>query len=237
MQPHSIALTVTILPLVAVTISYLMSATAELVPSCIPFIDGCTSISRAARRGDAIFVFRPAMIACAVLLVWYWRLVQIWLAQIETVDGKTHRIMLVLGSVGALFLILYANFLGTEGEMYRFMRRYGIVFFFSFTPLAQLLLVKQLLRIREQNPTLPISKAVVNCQFALCATMLFFGLCSVALDILGLKTDAWANIIEWNFALCIFIYFFGSYLLWRSTNFRITFTALEENTALGDNKV
>lgn len=233
MQPRSIALTVTILPLLAVHISYFMSASADLVPSCIPYFDGCTSISRAARRGDAIFVFRPVMIACAVLLLWYWRLVQVWLTRIETIAGKTHRIMFSLGCVGALFLILYANFLGTEGEIYRFMRRYGIVLFFSFTPLAQLLLVKQLLRIREQNPNLPISKTVINYQFVLCGVMLACGLCSVALDILGIKTDARANIIEWNFALCIFIYFFGSYLLWGSTKFRIGFAALGDDKATG----
>lgn len=229
MQPRSIALTITILPLLAVHIAYLLSASADLVPTCIPYIEGCTSISRAARRGDAIFVFRPVIIACALLLLWYWRLVQIWLAKIETIKGKSHRIIFVLGCIGALFLILYTNFLGTEGEMYRFMRRYGIVLFFSFTPLAQLLLVKQLMRIRTQNPNLPISKAVVNYQFVICALMLVCGLCSVVLDMLGLKTDARANIIEWNFALCIFIYFFGSYLLWRSTKFRISFAALRDN--------
>lgn len=227
MQPRNIALTVTILPLLAVHVSYVMSITAELVPGCVPYIEGCTSISRAARRGDAIFVFRATMIACAVLLMWYWRLVQIWLAKIETITDKTHRIMFWLGCIGALFLISYANFLGTEGEMYRFMRRYGIIFFFSFTPLAQLLLVKQMLRIREQNPRLNISKTVVNYQFILCATMLFCGICSVALDFLGMKTDAQAYIIEWNFALCMFIYFFGSYLLWGGTGFGMNFSVLE----------
>ncbi len=221
MQPRSVALIVTILPLLAVHVSYVMSITAELVPACIPYLEGCTSISRAARRGDAIFVFRATMIACAVLLVWYWRLVQLWLAQIETVTGKTHRLMFWLGCIGALFLILYANFLGTEGDMYRFMRRYGIIFFFSFTPIAQLLLVKQLLRMRQQNPRLPVSKAVINYQFFLCAAMLFCGISSVLLDYLGMKTDARANIIEWNFALCLFINFFGSYLMWGSSGFRM----------------
>ncbi|MGI9284782.1 MAG: hypothetical protein ACR2P1_05290 [Pseudomonadales bacterium] len=221
MQPRSVALLVTFLPLLAANVSYLMSATAELVPACIPYIEGCTSISRSARRGDAIFVFRATMIACAVLLIWYWRLVQLWLAQIETVAGKTHHIIFWLGCVGALFLILYTDFLGTKGDMYRLMRRYGIIFFFSFTPIAQLLLVKQLLRIRKQNPGLPISKAVVNFQLILCATMLICGITSAVLDYHGMRTDQWDNILEWNFALCLFVYFFGSYIMWGATGFRI----------------
>jgi len=38
--------------------------------------------------------------------------------------------------------MLYIDFLGTAGENNRFMRRYGIMIFSTFTPLAQALLLK-----------------------------------------------------------------------------------------------
>lgn len=223
MQPQFVALTITILPLLAVHTAYFMSASADLVPDCIPYLEGCTSISRAARRGDAIFVFRPLMIVSAVLLMMYWRLMQQWLRRIETEPSNQHRIMCWLGFTGALFLILYANFLGTEGDIYRFLRRHGIIVFFSFTPLAQLLLVKQLLRISYDAPDLRIRRAVVFYKLFLCATMLSIGIVSALLDYLGLQTDARENIIEWNFAICMLVYFAGSYILWRDTAFQVGF--------------
>ena len=49
-----------------------------------------------------------------------------------------------LGVTGALFMVLYVVFLGTDGTAYEFMRRYGVTVYFSFTALAQLLLAARL---------------------------------------------------------------------------------------------
>ena len=40
--------------------------------------------------------------------------------------------MLALGAMSAMALAVYATFLGTEGEAYRFLRRYGVVVYFGF---------------------------------------------------------------------------------------------------------
>ena len=47
--------------------------------------------------------------------------------------------MLWLGLISGLALILYATFLGSEGDGYRFMRRFGTTIYFGFTYLAQVL--------------------------------------------------------------------------------------------------
>ena len=57
MQLRFVPLIVTFLPMLTIGISLYLSIQSELVPACIPFLDGCTSISRAARNGNAIFVF------------------------------------------------------------------------------------------------------------------------------------------------------------------------------------
>lgn len=221
MQPPKVALFVTLVPIFTANLVYLLSAGAGHVPTCIPYIEGCTSISRAGRSGDSIFIFRAAMICNAVFLLWYWRLSQLWLLQFESRPASRYRVMLWLGCIGAVFLILYADFLGTRGEMYRFMRRYGIIFFFSFTPLAQMILLKGVFRLCEQQKLILRCRWVPLFQLWLCVGMLGLGVLSVVLDYIGLKTDAVENVIEWNFALLMFCYFGGSYWLWKETGFRV----------------
>ena len=41
-------------------------------------------------------------------------------------------------------VLVYAGALGTEGEFYKWMRRYGVVFYFGFTGIAQLLVANRL---------------------------------------------------------------------------------------------
>ena len=143
MQPRTLALIITILPLLASNGVYLLSAYEGFIPWCIPYIDGCTTISQAARSGNSIFIYRPTMIVYGALLIWFWIYAYQWLNLLNGQATKVSRIILWLGIVGAIFLIVYIDFLGTTGEMNRFMRRYGIIIFFTFTPLAQLLMLKQ----------------------------------------------------------------------------------------------
>ena len=227
MQPRTLALFITFLPLFAINVAYFISASAELVPSCIPYIEGCTSISRAARRGDAIFVFRATMIAQAVLLMWYWRFAQCWLDKLRAhggvvKGGKSTRIMCYLGVVGAFFLILYANYLGTSGDIYRFMRRYGVLFYFTFTPLAQMIMLNQLYKIRKMAPELNINSGVLRYQFIVLIMTLLMGLSSVFLSYAGISSFERQNIIEWNYALLIIAFFGGSIVMWKNLKFNLS---------------
>ncbi|MGI9296212.1 MAG: hypothetical protein ACR2PS_19690, partial [Pseudomonadales bacterium] len=74
MQPQTFALTAGLLPLVTVQLCYLMSIHAGDVPACIPYLEGCTSISRAARNGNALFLFRAVMIFSSALIIANWLL-------------------------------------------------------------------------------------------------------------------------------------------------------------------
>lgn len=97
MQPRTIALLVSLLPIIAANLAYLISAFDGHVPWCIPYIDGCTTISRAARHGDAIYVFRALMMFYAVLLIWYWWVVKAWLTRLD--NPSTHITSLIFSSV------------------------------------------------------------------------------------------------------------------------------------------
>ena len=226
MQPRTLALFITLLPLFAVNAAYIISASAELVPRCVPYIEGCTSISRAARQGDAIFLFRASMIVQAVLLMWYWRFAQCWLYKLRALGAvnqgeRSTQIMCYLGIVGAFFLILYADYLGTTGDFYRFMRRYGVIFYFTFTPLAQMIMVNQLYKLRQLAPHLDINLGVLRYQLAILLIILSMGLFSLFLRYTQGSSFERQNIIEWNYALLLTAFFGGSIVMWKNLKFKL----------------
>lgn len=215
MQPGKLVLLIIILPLLASNTVFLLSAYEGFIPWCIPYIDGCTTISQAARSGNSIFIFRATMIIYAVLLIWFWIYVQQWLNLLYDRTTKVARIITWLGISGAIFLIIYIDFLGTTGEVNRFMRRYGIMIFFTFTPLAQLLLLKQHYNIFRSLPGVVGRYRVLQSQFVVLFLMLLIGFISIVLDVLQIKTTESENIVEWNFSLLLNLYFIGMFFIWK----------------------
>ena len=158
MKPRTLAFWAALLPMIALHASYLISASAEIVPWCIPHLHGCTSVSRAARHGQAIFVFRAIMMPVSVILVMYWMLAYQWLKQLGDTKSLRPLIMKILGVLGALSLIIYVDFLGTQGSGYRLMRRYGIIFFFLFTAFSQVLFASRLYALQSSIITGTLKK-------------------------------------------------------------------------------
>ncbi len=208
-----IAVLAGLVPILAVHAAYLISIQEGFSPACFPYIEGCTSISAAARNGNALFLFRGLIIPSAIVLVLYWRLMQLWLCALDN-HNQSHRALLLLGTTGSLFLILYADYLGSSGETYRWMRRYGIFMFFGLTPIAQLLQVRALLRIAQSNVFIAAHRHLLHWQAAFCVIMLICGVVSVSADWLGLKTYELGSALEWVFAWFIFNFFLVTALLW-----------------------
>lgn len=211
-------------PILAVHIAYSISISEGFSPACFPYIEGCTSISAAARNGNALFLFRGLIIPCSIIMVLHWRLMQLWLQSLDH-EHNTHRALLFLGATGSLFLILYADYLGSSGETYRWMRRYGIFMFFGLTPLAQLLQVRALLRIAQLNTFVAGQLHLVRWQAGFCLVMLSCGVVSVAADWLGLKTYELGSALEWVFAWFIFNYFLITAVLWWRAGVRFSLTS------------
>lgn len=109
---------------------------AEFV--CNPYLEGCVSTSRGVRSGPGLVWFKAVMLPVAILLVVTWRALADWMAGLSTEMPRVRRWTLRLGIGGAIALVFYVIYLGTEGPVYSWLRRYGIIFFFGFTALAQL---------------------------------------------------------------------------------------------------
>lgn len=144
-RPAVIALLAGLLPILAVHLAYLINILAgsglEARFICFPYTDGCVSISRAARSGPGLHLFRAVMLPCSMLLFFSWVFVREWLVGMRACSRRRAGSIYALGAVGAVFLVFYVTWLGTDGEWYRWLRRYGVTFYFGGTALAQLLLV------------------------------------------------------------------------------------------------
>ncbi|WP_296281198.1 hypothetical protein [Pseudoxanthomonas sp.] len=179
-------LLLTLLFVMAAHVAYLLSIQGGHVPACVPYIDGCVSISRAARHGWGNHLFQLLVIPCAVLHALAWWLARHWL--------RGGRAMVVLGVMSAIALAVYATFLGTEGEAYRFLRRYGVVVYFGFGYLAQLALM------RRAAATKALPAGIVVAMSWISIAMLGLGVANVVAGVVvddPSAKDRWENIFEW----------------------------------------
>lgn len=208
-----IAWAAAILPFIAANLAYLISASADLVPWCVPYLEGCTSVSRAARSGVANPVFRGIMLPYAVVMALYWWLAAEWLRGFAPQRPRLRRTMLGFGLLAALFLILYASFLGVEGNFYQWLRRYGITVHFSSTVLAQFLVTYAV----AADPRLPAW--LRRSKLGLCAVMLVLGLASIPLQNFAPDRDAVLNAVEWTYSLLMIAFFPLTGEAWRRTGF------------------
>jgi len=228
-RPATILYLAALLPVLAVLASYQLNIHAgdalEARFVCNPYFDGCVSISRAARTGPGLHVFRAIMLPCAVLLFFSWVLVREWLVAREAGLEKSAYSLFVLGVIGAAFLVVYVASLGTDGDLYRWLRRYGVIFYFAGTGLAQLLLLRLLWPIRKtlaegrlRGPVMGLM-VLVSMQWSMGVLSLIKALFLDDADLV----DRIENVIEWWFALPMALAFIPIAMVLARTGFRVRF--------------
>ena len=201
-----LALICFILPTSTVIISYIVSVQFNLVESCIPFFEGCTSISRAGRNFPVKIFFKPTMYLYAIFLFLYWYKFLEKLKNFEIKEKKFY----FFAFFSVVFLILYITFLG-EGKIYNFFRRVGIYIYIFLIVISQFLISKKLYLIREKiNKNFIIKFIKIN--YFLTLLLVLSGL--ILLPLLLIKIDNFPqikNIISWNYFTLIQLYFLFSF--------------------------
>jgi hypothetical protein len=212
-----------LLPIVAIHASLVLAIDAGAIPACVPYFDGCASISATGRYEPAVFLFKPAMTAEAILMVFYWLLNVAWLKELSRCAGNRMGMLApvisVLGVTSAIALLLYVTFLGTQAPFYEFMRRFGIYAYFLFSVIAQLMLARQSLQLSKQlnlSTVMRISRA----QLWLAVTPFLLGVLNLGLKSTLDDADPAENVIEWISALMMQIYLVLTYFAWANTRFR-----------------
>ena len=204
-----------ILAIVVTNSAFLISISAGYVDSCLPYLDGCTSISRAARHGLGAILFKLTILPVMTLLLVYWIISYMNLVGLS--DCRTFKLqtMLIAGIFGSLFGMLYTAFLGSEGDIYRFLRRIGVYIFFLGTYSAQVI---EVLELRSRSLHDSISVRLRKWVMIINAATIFVA----GPYFLFLTDDDWMeNVLEWNISLLLFLYFILSGLYWREIDLSI----------------
>ena len=214
-----------LLPIVAIHMSYMIAIHAERVADCIPYIHGCVSISATGRYPPASFLFKAVMMPEAVILAVYWLGNVAWLRALNRSAGETNNIGSAVGGfgvAGAMFLILYVTFLGSEEPFYEFMRRFGVYLYFLFSVIAQIILAVKVLQMPAGTCSAFLIR-ITRIQLALSLTPSALGILNLVLKAVLEDSNPSENVIEWIFALMMQSYFVLSYFSWRDTQFTASF--------------
>ena len=215
-----------LVPFVGIHICYLLSVQSGYLNLCIPYIEGCNSISATGRTPPASFLFRAIELPFAGLLLVLWPLTVTWLRSLSpTLGSGTARTILITGTIGAIALIIYTTFLGTKEPFYEFMRRFGIYFYFLGITLAQLFSSLALRRYAKENPTAGFG-GLSTTMLALCLAPFGLGLLNLLQKaVLPYETaDPLENSIEWIAAAMMQFWYVALYVGWRRSDFSLLIT-------------
>jgi hypothetical protein len=207
---RSLLLITALAPVIGINLAYWAGVHADVLPSCLPYIDGCTSISSTGRYAPGDRLFRAVMLPQAVLLAVTWYFAALWLRSVSA-GKRSGNALLFFGLMGAAALILYVSYLGTREPFYELMRRFGIYLYFIGTVFAQMILTLSL----KDSPVRRVMLGVIAVPWVL-------GLLNFAQKSLRAEPDRMENAIEWIVSLFMQFWFVLLYLEWRRTRFRLS---------------
>ena len=198
-----------LLPLVGINIAYWIGADNNVLPSCIPYLDGCTSISSTGRFPPGDRLFRAMLLPQSAVLALTWYFAVLWLKSMQPVS-RAGTAILVSGVTGAVALILYVSYLASNDPFYEVMRRYGVYFYFVGTALAQLIL------------SFALKKSTIQRAMAWVAVTPFaLGVVNLGQKALLGSLNSNENRIEWIASLLMQAWFVLLWLAWRRSRFSI----------------
>jgi len=197
-------------PVVGISAAYWLNVDAGILPSCMPFLDGCTSISSTGRYMPGSLVFRAVLLPQAAFLLVLWWFSIGWLKSVSpAARGRTA--ILICGVIGAVTLIVYVILLGTTQAFYEFMRRFGIYFYFLGTALSQIILTWSMPKSRLRSTML----VVIGTPFVL-------GVINLLQKAVLTNPNNIENRIEWIAALWMQVWFVLLYFAWRKSGITVS---------------
>ena len=196
-------LLVSIIPFIAIHLSFILSVQNEYLSLCNPYIDGCYSISRVARQPSSIIIFKVLMLISALLLFFLWP---------KLFKPNYNKMLILIGRLGSLFLIAYIVALGEEGFFYEIMRRFGVFIFYIFTLISQWVFTfSTQMRIRRFFLKNFLINIIVFLQF------LAF-LLAIPFFLFAKNYGYIENIIEWWITLLITLWFFINFIYYKKND-------------------
>ena len=211
-----------LLPLIACYAAFGIGVMAEAIPPCIPFIDGCASVSATGRKPPGSFLFRAVMLPQSVVLLFTWLFTIAWLRSLGAELSKRYRVALLTSAVvSSVALVLYVTFLGTREPFYEFMRRFGIYLYFIGMVVVQILVAVALIKMEAVQRDARLKRAT-QVMLVLCLSPFVLGALNFVLKATLADADASENVIEWIAATLMQFYLLVMYTMWRRTRYSVT---------------
>jgi len=199
-----------LLPFVTIHLAFLAATLEGHIDWCVPYWEGCSSISRGGRRGTGYFIFKGGMLPTATLLALFWYLCRLWLRALGLPGGRS---LPWLGLVASVSLVLYTLALGHAGDLFQLTRRIGVIGWFALTWLGQLVLARALLA----------HAGLGRSAQRLVGVSLLAMLVGGASLVLGLaipdRHDGLEDTFEWVLALLLTAHAAATAMLWRRSAF------------------
>ena len=179
----------------------------------IPYIDGSVSISRTARTYPAYLVFKPSMIFASLLLILYWIKTNKLINTFQ--NSEKNNLFKTFGILSAIFLIIHSIFLGVkfDYDVYKFFRRFVLLFFIIFEVVAQSLLVFRLFKLKS------LLKNYYNNYVLILKIILVTILVIVAILSLPIVVTSgnvyFKHALEWNYFVGVILFYLFTYLFWK----------------------
>ena len=206
---RGLPLLVALAPIIGINVAYWIGVDNGVLPSCIPYIDGCTSISSTGRYPPGDRLFRAVMLPQAVFLVFTWYFTVLWL-RVTRPDSRAPTTILSAGLIGALALVIYVSYLASNDPFYEIMRRYGIYFYFVGTVVAQI------------AATVAMDRSPLRTRLAwLLAAPFVLGIYNFFQKAFLGDSGTVENTIEWIVSLLMQLWFIGLYAAWRRSRFAL----------------
>ena len=210
------------LPALAVLLALVLHIDAR-ESFCNPFVDDCISISRMAKRGLANQLFRMLVLPGAVLQVLTWLAAARALRETGQVRREAH-VLAALGAGAGTMLLVYASFLGSDGMVYEWLRRWGTLTYFGGTYMAMLVFMHAVQRLHVARRL----DAPRFWQRVLEGLLAFVAVVALAHAFASLSANAQLedrieNLTEWWGSLALTLALAAMASLWRSWRFVATF--------------
>ena len=199
-----------LIPSITIIISYLLSLKLNLVPNCIPPLEGCTSISRTGRYFPVNIFFKLFLFITGILIFFYWYKNYIFFNKLS--NHKLIIIAYICGTISVLFLYLYLIFLG-ESSYYQFFRKIGIFIYLLFSIISEFML--SIIYYKNFNKIefriLFVKSKLFLSIFLTCLGIVLFPFMITKID----NVAELRNIISWNYFFLIQINFLITFFIWK----------------------
>ncbi|ASP37450.1 hypothetical protein CHH28_01590 [Bacterioplanes sanyensis] len=222
--PQRIALMAFLIPVVTIAVSYALTVMAGHEPLCIPYIEGCATITSTGIYYPAAYILRAGIAMSAVVFILWWYCVRAWLESVKQAPlvGWFHAVVWI-AVIASVLIIASMVILGENlipSRDHRTLWRFHAVtagLFFLANSICQIMMTVRMRQLRDQ---LGIKFSHIIAKEVLAAIQLVMLLVLIVMTIMDWEFDGMIAFFEWWLATLSSLFYLSAYWDWHT--FRLT---------------